>query len=58
MPRPVKQTTRDPQKIKVSAKSSKRNNGKKTDFFEDNPGNLDEDGLGQGGVIDLAFEVR
>lgn len=56
MPRPVKQTTKDPLKNKVPTRSSKRNNGKKTDFFEDNPGNLDEDGLGQGGVIDLAFE--
>ncbi len=55
MPRPVKQTPKDPGKTRSQVKT-KRNSSKTPNFFEDNTGNVDEDNIGSGGVMDLGFE--
>ncbi len=55
MPRPVKQTPKDPGKTRSQVKT-KRNSSKTPNFFEDNPGNVDEENIGPGGVMDLGFE--
>ena len=55
MPRPVKQTPKDPGKTRSQVKT-KRNSSKTPNFFEDSPGNVDEDNIGSGGVMDLGFE--
>ncbi len=55
MPRQVKQTPKDPGKTRSQVKT-KRNSNKSPNFFEDNPGNIDEESIGPGGGMDLGFE--
>jgi RNA polymerase primary sigma factor len=55
MPRPVKQTPKDPGKPRSQVKTKRKSN-KTPNFFEDNPGNPDEETIGPGGVMDLGFE--
>jgi RNA polymerase primary sigma factor len=55
MPRPVKQTPKDPGKPRSQVKTKRKSN-KTPNFFEDSPGNPDEENIGPGGVMDLGFE--
>jgi RNA polymerase primary sigma factor len=55
MPRPVKQTPKDPGKPRSQVKTKRKSN-KTPNFFEDSPGNPDEETIGPGGVMDLGFE--